>query len=157
MIEHPSDLRPDDIFVLGNIAALAVRNGNGEQALPLLKLIQQARPENAGAFMLEAMYLAGNGERERAIALLEDIAFEQMKVNRDETIAFYLFLLQQDGQYERAAKLGHEHLDSGLIESPQMCESFRVLVSECEAGIASAKKHPVLGRKYGDQLCNITD
>ncbi|RCS21557.1 hypothetical protein DUT91_23240 [Phyllobacterium salinisoli] len=157
MIEHPTDFGPDDIFIMGNIAALAVQKGHGEQALPILKLVQEARPENGGAFTLEAMHLASIGACARAIVLLEGIAIEQMKINRDETIAFHLILLQQDKQHKRAAQLGHAYLECGLIESPEAREAIRLVVAECEAGaVAASKKHPVIGRKYAQHLCDIS-
>lgn len=155
MIE-PSEFSSDDIFLLGNIAALAVRHGQGEQALPLLKLVQEARPENAGAFMLEAVYLHMIGECAQAIEFLENITIEQMKINRDETIAFHLFLLQQDGQQKRAAKLGHDYLNAGLIASEGVRESIRLIIAECEAAPISAAKHPDLGGKYAGQLFDLS-
>ncbi|WP_210256065.1 hypothetical protein [Chelativorans sp. Marseille-P2723] len=121
----------DDIFVLGNTASLAVRVGLGEGAQSLWKLVQEVRPENAGGFLIEAMYLFSRGEAGAGIDLLESNGALAADVNRDEALAFHLYLLQQDGQLERAHKLGSIYLDEDLLQSEAALEAVQTIVTEC--------------------------
>jgi hypothetical protein len=125
----------DDIFVLGNIASMAVMNGFGEHALPILKLLREARPDNAGVILLEAMYLNSVGACGDAISLLENSDAFQALTNRDEAVAFHLYLLQQDGQIERAGNLGQTYLEENLVESEAACEAIRIITTECHSDL----------------------
>jgi len=121
----------DDVFVLGNVASLATRIGLGEGAQSLWKLVQEVRPENAGGFLIEAMYLFSKGEFAGGIELLENSGALEAAVNRDEALAFHLYLLQQDGQLERAHTLGRVYLDEDLLQSEAALEAIQIVVSEC--------------------------
>ncbi|WP_273795021.1 hypothetical protein [Brucella intermedia] len=135
MICSVSQFDADDIFILGNIAAVAVHRGYGARALPLLKLVQEARPTNAGAFMLEAMHLYAIGERTRAITFLEHAKIQEKAINRDEALVFYLFLLQQDGQFDRAITLGRSCLESQSLNSERARQEVRIVVAQCETAL----------------------
>lgn len=127
------DFSRDDIFVLGNIASLATRIGLGEGAQSLWKLVQEARPGNAGGFLIEAMYLFSTGNFIAGIELLENSGALEAEVNRDEAIAFHLYLLQQNGQFEQAYTLGKAYLDEDLLQSEAALEAVQIVVSECAA------------------------
>ncbi|WP_176086016.1 hypothetical protein [Martelella sp. HB161492] len=137
MTTPPMNYTNDDLFILGNIASLAVRTGIGEQALPLLKLVQQHRPENAAAFIVESMYLLSIGKKQAALALLENCGAFEAEKNRDEALAFHLYLLQQDGQLQRAVRLGTAYLEEGLIESKSAIEAARFVTTECEKALGT--------------------
>ena len=121
----------DDIFIIGNVASLATRVGLGEGAQSLWKLVQEVRPENAGGFLIEAIYLFSLGDFTAAIELLENSGALEAAVNRDEAIAFHLYLLQQDGQLERAHDLGRIYIDEDLIQTEAALEAVQIVVSEC--------------------------
>ena len=121
----------DDMFVLGNIAATAIKKGHGAQADPLLKLIQEERPANAGAFVLEAMYLHSVGKAEEGRAFLESSGAFNTENNRDEAVAFHLYLMQQIGQFEQAYELGQAYLAEGLVTSASAVLAVSNVVSEC--------------------------
>ncbi|OED49568.1 tetratricopeptide repeat protein [Leisingera sp. S232] len=121
----------DDMFVLGNIAATAIKKGHGALAEPLLKLIQEERPANAGAFVLEAMYLHSVGRTDDAREFLETSGAFQTENNRDEAVAFHLYLMQQAGQIEQAHELGQTYLAEGLVTSDSAVSAVSTVVSEC--------------------------
>ena len=85
--------RTDDVFVLGNLGLLAVRKGLGKDALTVLSIVQQLRPHNAAAFMLESMYLFSCGRLEDAMSVFEKSDPFQALSSRDEAVAYHLFLL----------------------------------------------------------------
>lgn len=122
----------DDIFALGNIALLAVMKGLGEQALPILKFIQKVRPDNAGSFLLEAMHIYAVDSSESSIQFLENSGALQAEINRDETLAFHLYLLQQTGKIQHAYDLGCIYLNEALIQSETAREAIGKVVLECE-------------------------
>lgn len=121
----------DDMFVLGNIAATAIKKGHGALAEPLLRLIQAERPANAGAFVLEAMYMHSVGRTEDARAFLETSGALQTENNRDEAVAFHLYLLQQSGDVEQAHELGQAYLAEGLVTSESAISAVSTVVAEC--------------------------
>ena len=121
----------DDMFVLGNISATAIKTGHGALAGPLLKLIQEERPANAGAFVLEAMYLNSVGKAEEGREFLESSGAFNTEYNRDEAVAFHLYLMQQIGQIEQAYELGQAYLAEGLVTSASAVLSVSTVVSEC--------------------------
>lgn len=128
-------LNADDVFLLGNIAAMSIFQGRGEGALPILHLLRDARPDNAGSQILEAMYMFSIGQTAQAIAFLEDSdAFDAVS-NRDEAVACHLYLLQQDGQIERACELGQVYLDEDLVETASAMETVRQITAACRAAL----------------------
>lgn len=132
------DYTREDVFILGNIASYALNRGLGEYVLPIIKLIQEVRPKNAAAFLLEAMHKYSIGEVREAIQFLEASGTFDAAVNRDEAVAFHLFLLQQDGQVQRAANLGRTSMATGSIESGAAREMIRIVTAECEVELAAA-------------------
>ncbi|WP_156936570.1 hypothetical protein [Chelativorans sp. J32] len=129
------ELTSDDVFVLGNIASLATLIGLGEDARPLWKLIQEFRPENAGGFLIEAMYFFSLGDFSAGIDVLEQTGAFYASVNRDEALAFHLYLLQQDGRLERALGLGEAYLDEGLLRAEAALQTVSIVVDECAAAL----------------------
>ncbi|TPW28834.1 hypothetical protein FJU08_16020 [Martelella alba] len=127
----------DDLYILGNIASLAVKTGIGEQALPILKLVQQQRPNNAAAFIVESMYLFSIGKKQAALSLLETCGAFDAEKNRDEALAFHLYLLQQDGQLKRAVRLGTAYLEERLIDSKSAIEATRLVTTECQKALGT--------------------
>ncbi|MDC0659466.1 hypothetical protein N6L27_15805 [Leisingera sp. SS27] len=125
------EFNADDMFVLGNIAATAIKTGYGDLAQPLLKLIQEERPANAGAFVLEAMYLHSIGQTEEARLFLETSGAFQTENNRDEAVAFHLYLLQQAGSIEQAHELGQAYLAEELVTSPSAIAAVSTVIAEC--------------------------
>ncbi|MCP1846096.1 hypothetical protein ACVIHI_009125 [Bradyrhizobium sp. USDA 4524] len=133
MTKNCIEYTKEDIFLLGNIASTAVNKGIGEHVTLIISLIQDARPQNAGSFLLEAMYKYSIGKTREAIHLLETGKVFEAAINRDEAVAFHLFLLQQDGQIERAADLGQIYMDEGLVGSDSAREMIRIVTTECNA------------------------
>lgn len=125
----------DDIFILGNIASLAKRIGLGESAQSLWKLVQEVRPDNAGGFLIEAMHLFSTGQTAAAIELLENSGALEAAVNRDEALAFHLYMLQQDGRLEHAHNLGRIYLDEDLLQSEAAIEAVQIVVNECSEAL----------------------
>lgn len=126
-------LNADDVFLLGNIAAMSIFHGRGEAALPILHLLREARPDNAGSLILETMYMFSIGKTEQAIAFLENSDAFDATANRDEAIALHLYLLRQDGQIQRVVELGQIYLEEGLIETPEAMETVRYITAACAA------------------------
>jgi len=125
----------DDIVVLGNLASSATLLGLGEHAQSLWRLVQELRPDNAGGFLIEAMYLFSLGHFTAAIERLENSGALHAAVNRDEALAFHLYLLQQDGQFERARMLGGAYLEEGLLQSEAALQTVRIVIDECAAAL----------------------
>ena len=130
-----AEFSSDDIFILGNLASLATRLGLGRHARSLWRLVQDVRPENAAGFLIEAMYLFTAGNVAAGIKLLEEAGALQAAVNRDEALAFHLYLLQQDGQLERAYVLGTSYLQEGLLRIEEALETVQIVVDECAAAL----------------------
>lgn len=131
MIVPRVEYTSDDIFILGNIASLATRIGLGEGARSLWELVQEVRPENAGGFLIEAMYLFSTGKTTEAIELLENSGALEAAVNRDEALAFHLYMLQQNGQLEHAYEMGKIYLDEELLQTEAALEAVQIVVQEC--------------------------
>ncbi len=129
------DFSSDDIFILGNIASFATRIGLGEGAQSLWKLVQEVRPINAGGFVIEAMYHFSTGDPAAGIELLENSGSLKAEVNRDEALAFHVYLLQQDGQLERAYRLGRTYLDEDLLQVESALEAVQIVVKECAGAL----------------------
>lgn len=123
----------DDMFVLGNVAAMAVISDVGEFCLTILNFLRAERPENAGSFLLYALYLQSRGKTQEAIESLEDSPVFEAEINRDEAIALHLVLLQADGQFERAMDLGHVYLGENMIASESAHHTIRTVIEEIEA------------------------
>ena len=121
---------PDDIFVLGNIGAMAVLRGKGAEALQILQWIQQERPTNAGSFLMHALYLFSEGRTAEAISFLEQSPVFEAEVNRDEAIALHIVLLNYDGQYDRLVHLGEAYLAEGLVQSERAHHVIRTAVDD---------------------------
>jgi hypothetical protein len=128
----------DDMFVLGNVAAMAVVSGLGQLSLTVLNFLRQERPKNAGSFLLYALFLQSRGQTKEAIAALEDSPVFEAEINRDEAIALHLVLLQADGQLERAMDLGHAYLGENIITSESAHHTVRTVIEEIEAAQARA-------------------
>ncbi|MCU0910048.1 MAG: hypothetical protein MUE98_01475 [Rhodobacteraceae bacterium] len=125
-------LAPDDLFILGNIAARAIMSGSGEETSGIVDLLQDECPENAGPFLLEAVHISSKGQVKEAISLLENSPMFSAEVNGDEAIAFYLVLLLQDGQAERARKICTSILDGGLLQSESARRTVLRVLTEIE-------------------------
>lgn len=123
----------DDVFLLGNLGMMAVMTGHGEEALPILEFMQEIRPHNAGGFIGEALYHYSKGDTDTAMAMMEETIAMDSEVNRDEALAFHLFILFHSGNVEDANQLSHAYLDAQLITEPQartMIEEIRKLSNE---------------------------
>lgn len=99
----------DDIFLLGNIATRAVSVGRGGEAQSILKFIQVERPQNAGGYMLQAVFLYSVGRIDEAIELLEDADVFHAETNGPETFAFFLILLKEAGDTQRVLREAAEY------------------------------------------------
>ncbi|MGL6209785.1 MAG: hypothetical protein ACRC14_08155 [Paracoccaceae bacterium] len=119
--------------MLGNIASKAVVAGLGEGALPILRFIQEIRPENAGAFLMEAMHLSGAEGAEVALRYLEDSPVFSAETNRDEAIAFHLVLVQECGNSTYALELGETYLAEKLLVSESAIQLVERLVDDLRA------------------------
>lgn len=129
-------LTDDDTFVLGNLGTAAITNGRGDEAMNVIHVLQDERPDHAGGFLMEAMHLSSKGQISEAIAVLEDGAAFEATTNRDEALATHLVLLQADGQLDRALDLGHAYLDEGFISSESAHHTIRTVIEEIESALA---------------------
>jgi hypothetical protein len=127
-----SPITSDDIFVLGNLGANAVVAGIGEKAHNILKFMQFERPENAGGFLMQAIFLYSEGYVKEAIDFIEESPVFEATKNRDEALAFHLVLLQADGQLDRALDLGHAYIGEKLIQSESAHHAVRKTLKEIE-------------------------
>lgn len=132
MIRPQVEYNDDDMFVLGNIAAFAIRSGLGEPALPLLRCVQGERPKNAAAFIMESLYLHSIGKTVSAIEFLENSNAFSSEKNSDEALAFHLMLLHEDRQFKRVANLGAAYLSEGLLESEVAINTVNTLLESCQ-------------------------
>ena len=123
----------DDMFVLGNVAAMAVISDVGNLSLTILNFLREERPQNAGSFLLYALFLQSKGRTKEAIAALENSTVFEAEINRDEAIALHLVLLQADGQLDRAMDLGHAYLGENIITSESAHHTVRTVIEEIEA------------------------
>ncbi len=129
----------DDMFVLGNLAALAVVTGAGNLSLKILDFLRRERSKNAGSFLLYALYLQSQGMTQDAIAALEDSPVFEAEENRDEAIALHLVLLQADGQFDRALDLGHAYLGEDMIQSESAHHTIRTVIEQIETALSEAQ------------------
>ncbi|MBC8719589.1 hypothetical protein [Ochrobactrum sp. Marseille-Q0166] len=136
-----AQLNDDDIFLLGNIATYGVCAGYGEEAIKILRLIQMARPDNAGVLVLEAMYMHSIGKTRAAIEFLENGSALDARVNRDEAVAFYLYLLQQDKQLHRVESIARTYFEQGLISSPEAKRAIELILAEISDQLSPISQH----------------
>lgn len=122
----------DDMFVLGNIAAMAIVKGIHEPTLHILEFLSAERPKNAGSFLLYALILQDKGEVKEAIRYLEESDVFEAEINRDEALALHLLLLQEDEQFERALDLGHAYLGENIVVSESAHHTIRTVLQQIE-------------------------
>ena len=125
--------RTDDVFVLGKLGLLAVRKGLGKDALTVLSIVQQLRPHNAAAFMLESMYLFSCGRLEDAMSVLEKSDPFQALSSRDEAVAYHLFLLGQMQRDEELLHLCNAYLEEDLITSEAARHTILTTIEDAQA------------------------
>lgn len=77
------------------------------------------------------MYLFSTGKTTEAIELLENSGALEAAVNRDEALAFHLYMLQQNGQLEHAYEMGKIYLDEELLQTEAALEAVQIVVHEC--------------------------
>lgn len=138
MSERPQYFTKDDMFVLGNVAAMAVMADFGELTLNTLNFLHDERPENAGSFLLYALFLQSRGLTREAIEMLENSPVFDAEINRDEAMALHLVLLQIDGQIERVMDLGYAYLDQNILASESAHHTVRTIIEQIEAAQAKA-------------------
>jgi len=126
------DFNKDDLFVLGSLGARAVVGGQGEHALGILKFVQTEASDNAGGFLMEAVFLHSIGFISEAIDLLEDAKVFDASKNGDEAMAFFIVLLRADGQTKRALDLCNSVLWDGSIQSEATLNSLEQIMEELE-------------------------
>ncbi|MES0864923.1 hypothetical protein ABLN87_21470 [Ruegeria sp. SCPT10] len=124
-----------DFFVLGNLSSLAIRNGNGESCLRMLKFLQLAKPKNAATFHLEASYYRSIGERELALAFLESNNIFQMEKNRDAAIAFHLLLLFELERIGEVSRLGRIYIEENLVNEPSALKVIEIAMERAHRDI----------------------
>ena len=138
MSERQQFFSRDDMFVLGNVAAMAVMSDFGDLTLRTLSFLHDERPENAGSFLLYALFLQSRGQTREAIEMLENSPVFEAEINRDEAMALHLVLLQSDGQLERAMDLGYAYLDQDILTSESAHHTVRTVIDQIEAAQAQA-------------------
>lgn len=138
MNQHSQYYSRDDMYVLGNIAAMAVVSDVGNLSLTILNFLRNERPENAGSFLLYALHLQSLGRSKEAIESLEDSPVFEAEINRDEAIALHLVLLQADGQLDRAMDLGHAYIGENIVKSESAHHTIRTVIEEIEMAQAQA-------------------
>ena len=111
-------LKSDDIYLLGNIGMTSVVLGHGEEAVPILRLVKELRPSNAGGFIMHALYLYTIGEVDEAMAVMQDAITMDAKENHEEALSFHLFLLFHTGNVEDCHELAEVYLKDQLVMSP---------------------------------------
>jgi len=141
----------DDMFILGNIAALAIRSGAGEAGLPLLRCVQKERPGNAAAFIMESLYLHSIGKTVSAIEFLENSNAFSAEKNSDEALAFHLMLLHEDKQFNRVIHLGEAYLSEGLLESEVAINTVNILIENCHSVLSGQENGPDAQYAAGEQ------
>lgn len=139
-MKSASLITDDDLFVLGNLSATAVSSGKGNQAIKIVRLLQEERPDHAGGYLMEAMHLSSQERITEAIAVLEDGPVFEAKTNRDEALATHLVLLQADGQFDRALDLGHAYIEGGFITSESAHHTVRTVIDEIEGALSENQR-----------------
>ncbi len=137
MTDNQTLFTRDDMFVLGNVAAMAVVADVGELCLTVLNFLREERPNNAGSFLLYALFLQSKGRTREAIASLENSPVFEAEINRDEALALHLVLLQADGQLERAMDLGYAYLSENIITSESAHHTVRTVLEQIERAKAN--------------------
>jgi hypothetical protein len=133
-------LTKDDLFILGNIGARAILSGRGAETEKILSVLQAEQPNNAGSFLMQAVYMFSKRQVKEAIAFLEESPIFTADTNGDEAVAFFLVLLKEDGQLERARTLGDAILVNGLVESPSARHAILKVLDDIEESQSSQKK-----------------
>lgn len=110
-------IRKDDMFVMGNIALLSLSKGLAHNALSITRLFQTLRPQNGAGFIIEAMHHFSQGRAEQALSVMERFDPDTATVNRDEALAFHLYLLAELGFYDAVAQGCALYLTPGYISS----------------------------------------
>lgn len=110
-------LKSDDVYLLGSIGMTSVIMGHGEEAVPILKLVKELRPRNAGGFIMQALYLYTIGEVEEAMAVMQDAITMDAEANHEEALSFHLFLLFHTGNIEDCHELAEVYLKDHLVMS----------------------------------------
>jgi hypothetical protein len=133
-------LSSDDLFILGNVGARAILSGFGADATRILSVLQTERPSNAGSFLMQAVYMFSSGQPREALRFLESSPIFTAEVNGDEAVAFFLVLLKETGEFERAKTLGATILDDGLISSESARHAILKVLADIEDMPQDAKK-----------------
>lgn len=110
-------LSEDDLFILGHVGARAILAGFGADATRILSVLQAERPSNAGSFLMQAVWMYSTGRAREALEFLEGSPIFTAEINGDEAVAFFLVLLKETGEIDRARKLGNSILDDDLVAS----------------------------------------
>lgn len=125
----------DDMFLLGNIAALAVVSDMGSGALRILNLLGLERPKNAGSYVLLALHFQSQGQTAQALRMLEESPAFECNENRDEALALHLVLLQADQQFDRALDLGHAYIAENIVKSENAHHTVRTVIEDIESAL----------------------
>ena len=111
-------LKSDDVFLLGSICMTSIIMGHSEQSVPIFKLVKELQPNNAGGFMMHALYLYTTGKDEEAIEIMQEAISMDAEANHEEALGFHLFLLYHSGNFEDSYDLAEIYIREQLVSSP---------------------------------------
>ncbi|WP_299211357.1 hypothetical protein [uncultured Tateyamaria sp.] len=108
----------DDVFILGNVSALALEYQLGEKIEPILSFLKLIRPLNAGPFLLEAQYLEGQGKTAKALSAIEQCKISEAEQNKEQAAFYHLHLTHKEGLTDQLIALGEAYLEKNLFTEP---------------------------------------
>lgn len=122
----------DDIFILGNTCGAAVSAGKGAEVTAIFKCLQLERPQNAGGFIMEAIYWQHQGKISKAMLVLEEADTFTMERNGDEAMALYTLLMLENNQHDQAYKTARDLLAADTVISESARQTLRSVMKEVD-------------------------
>lgn len=113
---HQSLLNEDDVFIMNNLGFLALKQGYGEEAVPLYKLLYSEYPQHASATFMHAAYLESISKIEEAIQLIEKNGVFSAKKAREECISLYFILLRKNGEVDKLQRIVNKMLAENYLQ-----------------------------------------
>ncbi|WP_299545780.1 hypothetical protein [uncultured Tateyamaria sp.] len=120
----------DDVFILGNLAAIAI---GGDLELPcdnILDFLQVSRPNNAGAAILRALNLQRKGEITKAIEAIDTSNALYAEHNGQQAAILYTFLNFEAGNVAFAQTIAKSLLQQDLDVHPEPLAKLETIASQ---------------------------
>lgn len=119
----------DDVFLLGNLAALAIGGGIDLPCEHILEWLVANRPDNAGPAILKALRFQLEGERRQAMEVLDETGACEAKYNSVPANVLYTFLAMEMGSVPQARSRARKLLKQDLNINQDAIERLEMIAA----------------------------